>query len=78
MTSRERMAAVLSGRIPDRVPFHPTIYVDHACLASGRQFEAALLLFYDAPELAPALIDKAVAIGVERARAFAAAGGYAA
>ena len=43
MTSRERMGAVLSGVLPDRVPFAPTIYVDHACLASGRKFEDALV-----------------------------------
>lgn len=24
--------AVLSGHLPDRVPFHPTIYIDHAGL----------------------------------------------
>lgn len=37
------MRAVLSGVLPDRVPFCPTIYVDHACLASGRDFEDALV-----------------------------------
>ncbi len=42
LTSRDRMRAVLSGHIPDRVPFLPTIYIDHACLARGRRFEEAL------------------------------------
>ncbi len=37
-----RMRAALSGRLPDRVPFLPTIYIDHACLACGRRFEEAL------------------------------------
>jgi hypothetical protein len=36
------MKAVLSGILPDRVPFFPTIYVDHACLACGKRFEDAL------------------------------------
>ena len=43
LTSRERMAAVLSGTLPDRVPFAPTIYIDHACLACGKRFEDALI-----------------------------------
>lgn len=43
MTSCERMQAVLSGRLPDRVPFFPTIYTDHACLACQRRFEEALI-----------------------------------
>jgi len=43
LSSRERMKAVLSGILPDRVPFFPTIYVDHACLACGRRFEDALI-----------------------------------
>lgn len=42
MTPRERMAAVMGGRLPDRVPFLPTISTDHACLACGRDFEEAL------------------------------------
>lgn len=42
LTSSDRMRAVLSGHIPDRVPFLPTIYIDHACLACGRRFEEAL------------------------------------
>ena len=42
-TSRERMQAVLCGVLPDRVPFFPTIYIDHACVACGRQFEEALV-----------------------------------
>ena len=41
-TSRERMRAVLRGTLPDRIPFFPTIYVDHACVACGRRFEDAL------------------------------------
>jgi uroporphyrinogen decarboxylase len=43
MTSREKMTAVLSGKLPDRVPFAPTIYVDQACLAYGRKFADALI-----------------------------------
>ncbi len=42
-TSRERIRTVLRGNLPDRVPFSPTIYIDHACLASGRRFEDALI-----------------------------------
>jgi uroporphyrinogen-III decarboxylase len=37
------MRAVLSGKRPDRVPFFPTIYMDHACLACGKRFEDALI-----------------------------------
>ena len=37
------MRAVLSGELPDRVPFLPTIYMDHACLACGKEFEEALV-----------------------------------
>jgi len=36
------MRAVLGGDLPDRVPFLPTIAVDHACVACGRPFEEAL------------------------------------
>ena len=43
ITPRERMRTVLSGKIPDRVPFHPTIYTDHACLALDRRFEEAII-----------------------------------
>src|ERR1051326_1339971 len=43
MPARERFKTVLSGHIPDRVPFHPTIFTDHACLACGRRFEEAIL-----------------------------------
>lgn len=43
MTSRQRMAAVLRGAIPDRVPFHPSYYFDHACVAMGRRFEEFLI-----------------------------------
>jgi MtaA/CmuA family methyltransferase len=42
LTSRARMRAVLSGTLPDRVPFFPTIYVDHACLACDKRFEDSL------------------------------------
>jgi uroporphyrinogen-III decarboxylase len=37
------MRAILSGAMPDRVPFFPTIYTDHACLACGKRFEDALI-----------------------------------
>lgn len=40
---RDRMRAVLSGVLPDRVPFFPTIYIDHACIACGERFEDALI-----------------------------------
>jgi uroporphyrinogen-III decarboxylase len=43
LTSRQRMATVLRGGIPDRVPFHPSYYFDHACLAAGRRFEDFLI-----------------------------------
>lgn len=43
VTSRERMRMALSGLVPDRVPFHPTIFTDHACLACGKRFEDALV-----------------------------------
>ena len=43
ITSRERLSAVYSGVLPDRVPFFPTIYVDHACVACGERFEDALI-----------------------------------
>lgn len=43
MTSHERFKTVLAGGIPDRVPFHPTIFTDHACVACGRQFEEAIV-----------------------------------
>lgn len=42
MTPRDRMRAVLRGELPDRVPFLPTIAVDHACVACGKPFEEAL------------------------------------
>ena len=41
-TSRERMRAVLTGQEPDRTPFAPCIYIDHACHCTGHQFEEAL------------------------------------
>jgi len=37
------MRIVLSGNIPDQVPYFPTIYTDHACVASGYRFEEALI-----------------------------------
>jgi len=43
MTSRERVVAAFTGVIPDRVPFFPTIYIDHACVACGQSFEASLV-----------------------------------
>ena len=42
-TKHDRMRAVLSGVVPDRVPFFPTIYIDHACVACGEKFEDALI-----------------------------------
>ncbi|MEN8254982.1 MAG: hypothetical protein ABFR33_05875, partial [Verrucomicrobiota bacterium] len=38
----ERMRAVFSGRLPDRVPFLPTIYTDFACQACGHGFAEAV------------------------------------
>ncbi|MDO9465189.1 MAG: uroporphyrinogen decarboxylase family protein [bacterium] len=43
MTSRDRMKTVLSGNIPDKVPFSPTIYIDYACVLCGKNFEDALI-----------------------------------
>lgn len=43
MNSIERMSKVMTGQIPDRVPFFPTIYTDHACLACDIPFEDALI-----------------------------------
>lgn len=43
MTSRQRMATVLRGGIPDRVPFHPSFYFDHACVVTGNRFEDFLI-----------------------------------
>jgi len=37
------MRAVLTGALPDRVPFFPTVYIDHACVACGTRFEDALV-----------------------------------
>ncbi len=37
------MREVLAGNLPDRVPFLPTVYTDHACAACGRRFEEALV-----------------------------------
>lgn len=39
----QRMRDVLSGNLPDRVPFFPTIFTDHACVACGQRFEDALV-----------------------------------
>ena len=43
MTPRERMRTVLSGAVPDRVPFLPTIAMDHACVACGHEYAEALI-----------------------------------
>ena len=43
MTSRERMRTVLRGAVPDRVPFLPTIAMDHACVACGHEYAEALV-----------------------------------
>jgi len=43
MTSVERMTTVFQGNLPDRVPFFPTIYTDHACHACGHSFEETLI-----------------------------------
>ncbi len=37
------MRSVLSGNLPDRVPFCPTIFTDHACIACGKRFEDAII-----------------------------------
>jgi uroporphyrinogen-III decarboxylase len=42
MTSRERMRAVMLGEKPDRTPFFPCIYIDHACFCTGHDFEETL------------------------------------
>ena len=41
-TSRERMRAVFTAQQPDRVPFAPCIYIDHARHCTGHKFEEAL------------------------------------
>ena len=41
-SSRERMRAVLTGEEPDRTPFAPCIYIDHASYCTGHQFDEAL------------------------------------
>lgn len=61
MKNQKRIAKVYRGELPDRVPFFPTIYTDHACVACGRRFREAL-------------IDKAVAISIELVHAFIATG----
>ncbi|MFH1268196.1 MAG: uroporphyrinogen decarboxylase family protein [Planctomycetota bacterium] len=43
MTSRERMRAVMAGEQPDRTPFFPCIYIDHAAHSIGHRFEEALV-----------------------------------
>jgi len=43
ISSRERVAKVFRGEIPDMVPFFPTIFTDHACYASGLRFEDAII-----------------------------------
>ncbi len=53
--SRERVARVFCGRLPDRVPFFPTIFTDHACHASGLRFEDVLIN----PRLGPECMLKA-------------------
>jgi hypothetical protein len=37
------MRAALTGGKPDRVPFFPCIFTDHACVALGHTFEEALI-----------------------------------
>jgi hypothetical protein len=65
MNAFERMRSVLSGRMPDRVPFFPTIYIDHACLASGWRFEDALVN----PALGPvAMLTAALRYGTDAVR----------
>jgi hypothetical protein len=53
--SRERVARVFCGKIPDRVPFFPTIFTDHACHASGLHFKDVLIN----PRLGPGCMLKA-------------------
>ncbi len=65
LTSRERMAAVLSGTLPDRVPFAPTIYVDHACFACGKRFEEALA---DPAAGQRCMLDAAIRYGADSVR----------
>ncbi|MDD4872447.1 MAG: hypothetical protein PHR77_18000 [Kiritimatiellae bacterium] len=57
ISSRERTTSFFSGITPDRVPFTPTIYFDHACVATGQRFEDALI----DPSIAPvAMFDAAI------------------
>jgi len=59
------MAAVLSGTLPDRVPFAPTIYVDHACFACGKRFEEALA---DPAAGQRCMLDAAIRYGADSVR----------
>ncbi len=43
VSMREQMPAVLRGDLPQRVPFFPTIYIDHACVACDTTFEEAII-----------------------------------
>jgi len=43
MNGNERMKAVLSGEIPDQVPFLPTVYTSHACIACGYRVEEGII-----------------------------------
>jgi len=68
MTGAERFRAVYTGLLPDQVPYLPTLFTSHACVATGRRFveglidpalgnrcmlEAALLYRADAVRLRP-------------------------
>lgn len=65
MTSRERMATMLRGELPDRVPFHPSFYFDHACLVTGKRFEDFLI----DPLLGnPAMLQAALRYGTDTVR----------
>jgi len=68
MTSVARMKAALGGQTPDRVPFAPTIYIDHACVACGKRFEDALIN----PALGPEFMaEAALRYGADHVRFFA-------
>lgn len=65
--SADRMRAALSGRTPDRVPFAPTLYLDHACFACGQRFEEVLINPARAPEF---MLDAALRYGSDHVRNF--------
>ena len=61
----ERMRAAFSGRLPDRVPFLPTIFTDFACRACGHDFAEAVKDPYLGNRL---MLEAALACGADGVR----------